>query len=186
MSVEHRFYFKGGVYQSGALHTCKFLLFVLNGNKELSLYDAKKFGIINEPQVDMNNLPGVASDRTCNFETECAVLKIMISETTFGHEKVVHFFYLALGSGLNRQIVTIRPASAQARGRGFEFVADAKFLRQSEVLALLDPEGISYKIAMRQRTPTIDRLREIISIEKIGKPQDIKIASHGAVRQLRL
>jgi hypothetical protein len=46
MSVERGFYFQGGVTQFGEGKSVKFLCFLLNGSKEISLSEAKKLGFV--------------------------------------------------------------------------------------------------------------------------------------------
>jgi hypothetical protein len=93
---------------------------------------------------------------------------------------------MALGSKLDRQIVTIQPRSMVARGMGYKFVAEAKFMKKTEVLALLDPESLGYKTMCYQQTPPAQVLREIISIERPGHSPVVESARHGEVRFLRL
>ena len=110
----------------------------------------------------------------------------MLQEVEFGKQKFQQFFYLALGSKLDRQIVTIQPRNMIARGLGYKFVAEAKFLKKSEILSLLSPESIGYKTMLYQQTPPAQVLREIASLERPGQSPVVEAAQHGAVRFLRL
>lgn len=178
----HGLYFKGGVTTTPGGGTVKFLLFLLNGNKEVSLSEAKKYGFITQQSMDRND------DWTPNhFETGCAVVKIMLQEMEgFGRPKFQQFFYLALGTKMEPQTVVITPRSLQARGLGYAFRAEAKFLKKSEILALLDPDSIGYKVVAHQRTPPKEILQEIITINRNGPSDEVAVANHGAVRHLRI
>lgn len=182
MPSEHTLYFKGGVTTTMNGGTIKFLMFLLNGNKEVSLSEGRKYGFIAPQRMDGND------DWTPNhFETGCSVVKVMLQEMEgFGHPKFQQFFYLALGAKMEPQTVVIKPRSLQARGLGYEFRAEAKFLKKSEILALLDPDSIGYKVVAHQRTPPKQILREIVTIHRSGPSKEVEVANHGAVRHLRI
>jgi hypothetical protein len=177
------FSFTGGVTSVGNGGTVKFLMFLLNGNKEVALWDAKKMGfVVND--VDLNSV----SSRTAKseYKTDCSIVKIFLSESNFGSPNFTQSFFLALGSKLQKQVVTIQPKNLLARGRGYKFVAEASFLKKSEVFALLDSDSLSFKMFARQDTPSLDVLREIISIERFAPAPETKAMSHGGVRFIRI
>lgn len=187
MPTAHTFNFKGGVTQIGSGGTAKFLLFFLNGNKEVSFTEAKRYQFVEQAQQDYNRLANSTERLQPDaFVTDLSVVKVMLQESTFGKPKLQQFFFLALGSKLEKQVVTIRPRNLQARGLGYQFKAEAKFLKRSEVLALLDPESIGYKVIARQQTPPTEILREIISIERPMAAPEVLAANHGGVRHLRI
>ena len=171
--MANSFYFKGGVAQLGQGGSSKFLLFLLNGNKEVSFFDGKKYGFVSNSSRD-------------EWTTDCAVIKVFMQEQEFGKAKFMQSFYLVLGTKLDRQTVTIKPRNLTARGLGYQFSADAKFMKKSEALSLLDPESIAYKCLLAQCQPPVQVLKEIISIDRHGPPKESITASHGAVRQLRI
>ena len=114
-------------------------------------------------------------------------MKILLHETGgFGKPKLSQTFFLALGQKLERQVVTIKPKMLEAQRAGFYFKADASFMKKSEILQILDPDSISAKIISNQQQPPVSVLKQIITIDHIGVPQELKIASHGGVRKLRI
>jgi hypothetical protein len=184
MAILRTFRFTGGVMNFSSAAQVKFLLFLVNGGKEVSLYEGKKYGFVSLAQSD-----SIFTADPSLFQTEIAVVKIFLMEVGgFGLPKFVQSFYLALGSGLERQEVVIRPRSSEARARKYEFKADARFLKTSEALALLDPESVGYKMLEKSRLypPPVDVLREIITINRVGQPENARAATHGSQRFLRI
>ncbi len=176
------FEFKGGVKTIQNQQTCKFLLFLLNGNKEISFSQATKSGFVE------NKIPqSVTGWNPQLYSSKLAIVKLLVHEMCgFGKPKFNQTFFLVLGQKIERQIVTIRPKMEAARVAGFYFKADATFLKKSEVLQILDPDSLSAKILARQQQPPVSVLREIISIEHLCIPKELKLAEHGAVRKLRI
>lgn len=178
----NEFEFKGGIQTRQGGGTCKFLLFLLNGQKEVSLHEAIKFNFAKRKEADsiVNWSPDI-------YQTDLPIAKlVMFEDAGFGKEKLSQSFWLALGKKLERQIVTIKPRLPQAVSAGYHFVGEASFMKKSEVLALLDEESVSAKVLMCQRTPAVSVLKQIINIERIGLPKTVLEASHGAVRKLRI
>jgi len=175
-----RLHFIGGVHQLGNGGAVKFLLFLLNGQKELSLTDAKKIGVLDDRNYD------AADWKRGDYMTEVPIVKVFLQETAFGAPKLQQMFYLALGSGLERKTVTIHPRNALTCGMGWRFQADAQFLKNSEVIPLLEPSGIARAALARQQTLPVETLREIVAIKRHAPPQELTVAAHGAVRMLNL
>lgn len=176
------FEFKGGVHASPASGTCKFLLFLLNGAKEISLSQAVKLGFAEHKAADsiVNWTPNA-------YCTEIPVAKVLLYEDGgFGKQKFSQQFWLAMGKKLEKQVVTIKPRLEAALAAGFYFRAEAAFLKKSEVLALVDPDSISAKVMRVQQLPAASVLRQIVQIERIGVPQALKVAEHGGIRKLRI
>ena len=176
------FEFKGGIKALQGEQTCKFLMFFLNGDREISFSQAIKSGFVE------NKIPqSVTHWNPQLFMSKLPIVKIMIHETGgFGKPKLSQTFFLALGQKLERQVVTIKPKMTEARRAGFYFKADASFMKKSEILQILDPNSISAKIISMQQQPPVSVLKQIISIDHIGVPKELKIASHGGVRKLRI
>jgi hypothetical protein len=184
MSHEHTFYFKGGVAQFGAETQVKFLIFFVSGKKEISLSDGRKFGFVNKKIAET---PFDQFGRDA-YTTMIPVVKVFLMETGgLGKPRLLQPLYLALGGGMDKQEVTITPRNETAKAKGFKFQAEARFLKASEALELLDPLSIGY--GMLKRTGysplPINVLREIISVKKKAKSADANIAESGK-RYLRL
>ena len=179
-SVE--FEFKGGVTTSHATGTCKFLLFLLNGTKEISLSQAVKLGFAKHKAANdiLSWSPNV-------YSTSLPIAKLLIYEDAgFGKEKFSQQFWLALGKKLEKQVVTVKPRLNAALTLGYLFKAEAAFLKKSEVLQLLDPESLSARILRGQQLPAKNVLKQMIQIDRIGVPQALKVAEHGGIRKLRI
>jgi hypothetical protein len=174
--------FRGGVLTTGQGGSVKFLLFLLNGRKELSMSEGKRYSFIERQTIDSSILDANLD----SWVTACPVVKIFLQEREFGKPMFWQSFYLALGSKMEKQIVTIQPRNTMARGHGYMFRAEAKFLKKSEVLQLLDPESIGYSILLKQQMLPVQVLREIVTITRPEPPQEVRLARHGAVRHLRL
>lgn len=180
--VEFNFDFKGGVAEMKGGGNCKFLLFLLNGQKEVALQQALKLGFAAHRPAD--TLTEWSPDA---YKTQLNVCKLLVYEDGgFGKEKFSQSFFLALGKKFEKQVINVQPRTTFARARGFFFKAEGSFLKKSEALALLDPESLSAKILSNQSTPPVSVLKEIISIERFGAPKELKVGSHGAVRKLRV
>lgn len=174
----NEFDFKGGVQSLPGAGTCKFLMFLLNGTKEIPLKQAVKLGFVEHQAAD-----SIINWNPNRYTTNLSILKILVYEDGgFGKEKFSQQFWLVLGKKLEKQIVTIKPRIMP----NFEFKAEATFLKKSEVLSLIDPESMSAKVLQAQRTPAVSVLKQIIQIERLGMPQAMKIAYHGGIRKLRI
>lgn len=176
----YEFEFKGGVSNLSNGGKCKFLLFLLNGSKEVSLSQAVKYGIVEHPPTE--SIVNWTPDR---YVSKLPVIKILLLEDGgFGKEKLNQSLWLVLGKKLEKQIVTIKPRLPQVPN--YRFNAEASFMKKSEVLALVDKDSLSAKVIISQQTPPVSVLKQIISIERIGLPQSVKLATHGGVRKLRI
>ena len=91
-----------------------------------------------------------------------------------------------MGKKLEKQVVTVKPRLSTALLAGYQFKAEASFLKKSEVLQLLDPESLSAKILRVQQLPAKSVLQQMIQIDRIGVPQALKVAEHGGIRKLRI
>ena len=180
--MPHDFEFKGACLTLPNGGTCKFLLFLLNGDKEISMSQATRYGFV-------ANRPAETLDQwsKTSYQTELPVVKVFLQEQLgFGKERFCQSFFLALGKRLEKQVVTIKPRSPLGQASGLMFRAEATFLKKSEALALLHPDSLSYRLLQNQHMPPVSVLKEICSIERIGAPQELKINAHGAVRKLRM
>ncbi len=179
---EYDLEYKGGMKMIQGEQSCKFLLFFLNGDKEISFSQAAKSGFVE------NKIPQPVTGWNPNlFTSKLPIVKLLIHELGgFGKPKFSQTFFLVLGRKLERQVVTIKPRMSAARLAGFYFKADASFMKKSEVLQILDPNSISAKIIASQQQPPLSVLKEIISIDRIGVPHELKIGSHGGIRKLRI
>jgi len=178
----NNFDFKGGVLNLQGGGTCKFMLFLLNGAKEVSLSNAIKFGFA-------DHRPALTLDQWSKhaYHTSLNVVKVFLHEHAgFGKETLSQSFFLALGKRLEKQVVTIQPRLTAARASKFMFKAEATFLKKSKALALLEPGSLSANILERQQQPPVHVLKEIVTIERQGLPKELKINSHGGVRKLRI
>jgi hypothetical protein len=183
MSKEYEIKFKGGVeiFNNAKI---KFLMFLVTGGKEISLAEAKRFGFVRQKIADSI----FDADVHDCYLTEISAVKIFLMETgSFGTQKLLQSFYLALGSGLERRTVTITPRHTSAKAIGYEFKADARFLKSSEAMALLDPTSIGYSMLKRgYHPPPLEVLRQMITIDRHAPPQAVRQAQHGAQRFIRL
>lgn len=180
--VVHEFDFKGGIVRDAGGGVCKFLLFLLNGNKEVSLAQATKFGFASHKVADSLT---EWSDTTYTTSLPIAKL-VMYEDGGFGKERFSQSFWLALGRKLKRQVVTIRPRMVFAQARAFKFSADASFLKPADVLNILDPDSLSAKVLRAQRTPPVNVLRSFIEIDRMEAPMSVRVAEHGGIRKLRI
>jgi hypothetical protein len=183
MSKEYEIKFKGGVETFNNAKV-KFLMFFVTGGKEISLAEAKRFGFVRQKIADSI----FDTDVQDKYLTEISVVKIFITEIGgFGTQKLLQSFYLALGCGLERRTVTITPKNTSAKAIGYEFRADARFLKSSEAMALLDPTSIGYSMLKRgYHPPPLDVLRQLITIDRHAAPQAVRQAQHGAQRFIRM
>lgn len=175
MSQEYLFYFNGGVAQFFPTIQVKFLIFFVSGMKEISLSDGKKFGFITK-KVPV--APFDAAERDAYF-SKIPIVKVFLMETGgFGKQRLLQPFYLALGGGMDKQEVTIAPRSKEARSRGFRFQAEARFLKTSEALTLLDPQSIGYRMLKKTGygSLSVEILREIITVQKKAESSDANIS----------
>lgn len=176
------FEFKGGITTSHATGTCKFLMFLLNGTKEISLSQAVKLGFAeHKPANDILSWsPNV-------YSTSIPIAKLLIYEDAgFGKEKFSQQFWLALGKKLEKKVVTVKPRLKAAQALGYYLKAEASFLKKSEALQLLDPDSMSARILRGQQLPAKSVLQQMIQIDRIGVPQALKVAEHGGIRKLRI
>lgn len=178
----NEFDFKGGVLSSSGIGTCKFLVFLLNGTKEVSLREATKLGFAQHQAAD-----SIVNWTPTAYTTSLPIVKVLLYEDGgFGKEKLSQQFWLALGKRLEKQVVSIKPRNTQARASDFHFRAEATFLKKSEVLAIIDQNSIAAKVIRAQQLPSVSTLREIVNIERIGMPQALKVSEHGGIRKLRI
>jgi hypothetical protein len=104
MSGERGFYFNGGVTQFGGGKSVKFLCFLLNGGKEISLSEARKLGFVRRNDVfgtynsevileEALSLPAQAPKPPPNLKTTLPVVKIFLQENEFGKGRIQQAFY---------------------------------------------------------------------------------------------
>ncbi len=176
------FTFKDGVLPASSGGSCKFLLFLLNGTREVSLREAVKLGFAEHKAAD-----SIVDWTPTAYSTSIPIAKVLLYEDGgFGKERFSQQFWLAMGKRLEKQVVTIKPRMPQALASGFVFSAEATFMKKSEVLALVDPDSISAKVVNSQQLPAVSVLRSIINIERLGVPPAFKMAEHGGIRRLRI
>ncbi len=180
------FGFIGGVKPNGNHGHCKFLMFFLNGPKEISFSEARSLRAVRK--INASRFNNWVGDR---WETDLPIVKIFMQETgSFGSPRFLQSFYLAMtncqANIADRQTVTIKPLSEQTSGTGFIFRAAAKFLSKKEVSQILDPSSLSYKLFMKQTLPPVSVLKQVITIERKPAADVIKDYTHGGVRKLNI
>ena len=180
------FGFVGGIKQNANHGHCKFLMFFLNGSKEVSFSEARQLRAVRKINASRDN--NWIGNR---WETDLPIVKIFMQETgSFGSPRFLQSFYLALTNSkanvANRQMVTIKPLSEETSGTGFIFHGAAKFLSKKEVSQILDPKSLSYRLFMNQTLPPVSTLKRVITIERKAVTDVIKDYAHGGVRKLNI
>jgi hypothetical protein len=181
MSDSYAFRFKGGVVQPQAGASVKFLMFLVNGGKEISFFEAKKVGLVDVPALD-----SIRDFAQHSYTTNCGIVKVFMLEQTFGTKRIMQSFYLSLGQKMDRQEVTIQPINTIARAHGFMFHADATFLKRREVLSIIDEKSVAAKMLCGQESLSADVLRQMITIKKFVPPKEPEYMVHGKARFLRI
>jgi hypothetical protein len=178
---EYTFAFKGGVANPRPDTTIKFLLFLVNGGKEISFFEAKKVRLLVDAGIDFNRPLS-----SYEYTTNCGLVKVFLYERITGQKPLLQSFYLALGVKGPRKEVTIRPLNIVAKGCGYFFTADARFLKQSEASAILDENSLSAKMLYTQERLPVETLRKFITIKRFEAPKVNEYVAHGGVRRLRI
>lgn len=171
------FNFSGGSQtMSGA--TAKFLLFLVNGGREVPFWEATKIGLASHAEA--RNMQQYDPTR---WTTDCNVVKLFIKESEFGKEQFWYSFYMLLGRRSEGQVVEIRPRLALAKARGYMFKAEAKFLKPSEASALFEESSMPWKMiqAQTRNPPPVEVFRDIITITRARAA-----VQQSAVRRLRV
>jgi hypothetical protein len=181
------FKFKGGVIQNQQ-NTVKFLLFLINGGKEFSFYDAKNQKIVSAEYDEYDDMSNATFRRRelPGYSTECGIVKVFLFEKPRIGRNIQQSFYLALSNEKNSNEITIKPLSTQALAMSYGFTAHAKLLKPREALSILDENSISDKFLLRQEQLPIETLRKIASIKRFEAPKEKSLAVHGGVRFLRI
>lgn len=155
-----QFNFAGGVKQLGNTATCKLIVYHVSMGKEISFYEARKMGIVKHPQnYDSHMSPNL-------YEVGSPILKVFLSDIEFGKPKITYSFYMHLGDLASPQTVEIKPMYRAGVGAGLFFKAQARFLNNAEVETILDKESVSYKMFRVQQRPSIDILKQLITITR--------------------
>jgi hypothetical protein len=177
---EFTFNFKGGVIAQPNV-SVKFLLFLINGGKEISFFEAKKIGLVTSGSYTYKSFPSPA-----DYITNCGLVKIFLSERADNQRPLLQSFYLALGSKEPRQEITIHPLNTFAQASRYTFTSDAHFLTSREASTILDENSLSAKLLWSQERLSVDMLRRMITIKRFEAKKEQVSAVHGGVRFLRI
>lgn len=158
------FQYYGGIYKPSQHILEKFMLFVLVGGEEVSLYHMLRDGLIKE-----------SPDKKRVFLSQFDTIKIFISQQGFGIPKRYHSFYLQLrtmGTPSGGK-VTILPFSLHESQ--FHFMANAKFLTKKQILDYLPQESGSKKFLAAQGMLPLTLLKEMIQIRKPDLKKGVRV-----------
>lgn len=167
-----RFELKMGVEKPNNQESYKFLGFLLWNQKEEPVWTAKKVGLCERPMISPKS--------EYEYETDVEIVKIFVSEVKFGLPTLTYSFYIKLmPMKESMQTITIRPFNPNVRDKFF-FSASGKFMKHSEILPYLDPNGMSAKCLGSGRIST-DALKQMITVTCPKTIDDMK-----KVRVLRI
>lgn len=189
--MRYRFAFKGGVEQiieedRGEEH--KFLMFLFNARRETSFFSAKNAEMVKYAGTHRSvNVRTNEMEIRDLYETDCATAKIFVYQKLSGMHPFFYSFFFQFGSTGRR--ATIQPLSPKARSRfRWEFHAEGRFLKPSELKDVMDTSEATYRYALTQGTPSKDVLRQMVSVVDFGAAvrRSMEAASVcGGIRKIR-
>ena len=174
------FNFKGGVYKPKPGSTIKFLLFLVEGGREIPLSEAKRYGTVSQPNGG-DPQPSWVFRNGYVYTTSSSIIKLMLHEQTFGEGKLFYPFYIQTGPLLNDRIIEIKPRCQLTRVIGYHLRVAGRFLTQKEAMSLFDERSSAYSILARTSLPAVPTLKQIITVTKSRESR-----REDEVRRLRL
>jgi len=152
MESRYSFRWHGGTQDSsrGYQSTHKFLVFPVVEGKEMFLSEAVKYGIVNP------------CFRGLTYESISPHVKLFYLHTTPNMGQIIQSFYMEISREEETNLITIKhPAMVS-----WEFSCHGRFLKKSEILAILSADNPSVDFVKKERTAPRDYLKTIITIEK--------------------
>jgi hypothetical protein len=158
--VAFKFEFNGGIFKPATHRQEKFLLFFVVGGKEVPLFQMVQTGLV-YPEDDLTN----------RYTTGNNLLKVFIMEQGFGVRKRFHSFYVRLVEGPFPE-VTIRPFSGKLSN--YFFRGKVRFLKEKQVLQILDEESPSRRFVARQSPLPKKVMKEVIEVDRSAAKEGVR------------
>ena len=167
--MQHEFEYHGGVDKPTEHSIEKFLLFFVVNGAELTMSQMLRQGLAYRKE----------DSDPWTFVTDFDVAKVFIMERGFGTQTRIHSFYVRFDKNAS-STVTIKsftPGVTFLRGR-------FTFLRQHEVMKLLDPDSQSFYYLQKQSPLALDVMRKMITVEKREKGKGkVRVIRTGIVNE---
>uniref|UniRef100_A0A6M3M976 Uncharacterized protein n=1 Tax=viral metagenome TaxID=1070528 RepID=A0A6M3M976_9ZZZZ len=164
--MAYQFQYVGGVSKP-TMHTSeKFLLFFVLDGREIPFYQLKENGLIT--QLFWKNPDYTVANN---------VAKLFVGQKGFGIPSLWYSFYIRLVDGAG-PMVTIRPFSGTKSG--FFFKARCHFMRQKEILQLLDGKAVSREFVLKQKLMPVEMLKRMVTVDKSFMKEGVRAIKIGA------
>jgi len=176
------FGFKGGTKKlpsdaGGNASAIKFFLFVIEGYQELIHTKAKQINIIKEesplvfpPIIKFITSEYRSSQKIPVYSSSSKLLKVFYSETINGKSVFYIPIYVELSSPDDPEAhyIEIMPLDIDARNlSNYKFWGVGKIKEYEDVLNILPPDSVSYKILKDYKKPSANLIEEMITTEKM-------------------
>jgi hypothetical protein len=171
--MSYPFKFRGGVNKPTTQSTEKFLMFFVVGGAEIPLHVMMREGLVWRQQDE------TGFDIPDSYYTGANVAKIFTSAVSFGDPKRFHSFYIRFVKDNPR--VTIRGFGERSKTHFFE--GNISFMKQSEVLALLDENNPSRGFVVRQKTLPVETLKRLITVDRSALKKGVRHIRIGKRKQ---
>lgn len=162
-----------GIWKPNNRHTEKFLVYLVTGEGEVSLYQATQIGLAEEVTSPDNPTPPQpvwGGKKIKYYTTNLMYVKVFSYQSKFGSGNIYHSFYFRLDSTSNT-IAKILPFGMEKSEHFFE--ARGKLLKKKEALEIV--KGASRGFLLKQQPLNVTLLNSVIKQTKIEEEVTRKI-----------
>ena len=158
-----------GIWKPNNRHTEKFLIYLVTGEGEVSLYEATQIGLAEEV-TSPDNPTAWGGKKVKYYTTNLTYLKVFSFQSKFGGGSIYHSFYFQLDS-TNNSIIKILPFGMDKSEHFFE--ARGRLLKKKEALQIV--KGASRGFLIKQQPLNVSLLKSVIKQKKIEEEVTRKI-----------